>query len=92
MLSVKVNTLSCGIWPGESQIGLDPGADPKSQHPGITSVVIVHIPSLWPKISGSNCVNDRCDTFVTIIIMTFFKNFQLFLIIKDNQDGDLVPE
>lgn len=46
MLSVKVNTLSCGIWPGESQIGLDPGADPKSQHPGITSVVIVHIPSL----------------------------------------------
>lgn len=40
MLSVKVNTLSCRIWPGESQIGLNPGADPKSQHPGITSVVI----------------------------------------------------
>lgn len=40
MLSVKVNTLSCRIWHGESQIGLNPGADPKGQHPGITFVVI----------------------------------------------------
>lgn len=46
MLSGKVNTLSCGKWPGESQIGLDRVADPKSQHPRLTSVVIVHIPSL----------------------------------------------
>lgn len=39
-----------------------------------------------PIVSGTNRVDDRCDTFVAVIIMTFSENAELLFFLKDNQN------